>query len=159
MKINQSAFIQDLLKSENMTDCNSVTILIKAGCFIKISKHDDYKEVEIKPYQQLIGKLMYLLCGTRPDITFGIGQFNKYNLDLRIGHMKAAKKMIRYLKGTMYLGLIYGAKVKDKGETKASIAPSPFGLIEYGDSSYAGDHEDRKSVMGYYYFINKAIIS
>ncbi len=159
MKIDQSAFIRDLLESENMTDCNSVSIPIKAGCFIEMSEHNDYKEVEIKPYQRLIGELMYLSCETRPDIALAVGQLSKHNSDPRIGHMKVAKKVVCYLKGTMHLGLIYGAKAKDKGETKAPIAPSLFGLIGYGDSSYAGDPEDRKSVMRYCYFINRAIVS
>ncbi len=102
---------------------------------------------------------MYLSCGTRPDIAFVMGQLSKHISDPRIGHIKATKKVVCYLKGTMHLGRIYGAKAKDKGETKAPIAPSPFGLIGYGDSSYAGDPEDKKSVMGYCYFINGAIVS
>lgn len=73
--------------------------------------------------------------------------------------MKAAKKVVRYLKGRMHPGLVYGSQLKDEGETKAPTAPSPFGLIGYRDSSYAGDPEDRKSVMGYCYFINGAIVS
>ncbi len=59
LKINQSSFIRDLIESENMTDCNSVSIPIKAGCFIEMSKPGDYGEGDIKPYQRLIGKLMY----------------------------------------------------------------------------------------------------
>lgn len=63
------------------------------------------------------------------------------------------------MKGTIHLGLIYGGHLKDEGETKAPITPSPFGLIGYGDSSYAGDPEDRKIVIGYCYFINGAVVS
>ena len=59
LKINQSSFIQDLIESEIMTDCYSVSIPMKAGCFIEMSKPGDYKEVDIKPYQRLNGKLMY----------------------------------------------------------------------------------------------------
>ena len=73
--------------------------------------------------------------------------------------MKAAKKVVYYLKGTMHLGLIYDGHLKDKRETKALIIPSPFGLIGYGDSSYAGDPENKKSVMRYCYFINGTVVS
>ena len=142
-----------------MTDCNSVNILIKIRCFIDMQEPKDYKEVKIKPYQQLIGKLMYLLCGTRPDIFFAVRQLNKYNADLQIGHMKAAKKVICYLKNIMHLGLIYNGNLKYEGKAKVLITPSLFGLIRYENSSYARDPEDRKFVMGYYYFINRAIIS
>lgn len=60
--------------------------------------------------------------------------------------------MIRYLKGTIHLRLIYGAK------TKALIAPSLFRLIKYGNKSYIGDFGDTKSVMRYCYFIHGAIV-
>lgn len=102
---------------------------------------------------------MYLSCGTRPDNAFAVGQLSKHNADPRVGHMKAAKKVVRYLKGTMHLGLVYGSYPKDEGDTRAPNAPSRFVLVGYGDSSYAGDPEDRNSVMGYCYFINGAIVS
>ena len=57
-----------------MIDYNSINILMKAGRFIDIQEPRDYKKAEIKSYQQLIGKLTYLLCDTRPDISFAIGQ-------------------------------------------------------------------------------------
>ena len=73
--------------------------------------------------------------------------------------MKVAKKIVRYLKDTMHSRLIYGGHLKDEGETKAPVTPSPFRLIRYGNSSYAGDPEDKNSVMGYCYFINRAVVS
>ena len=155
LKINQSSFIRDFIESENVTDCNSVSIPMKAGCFIEMSEPGDYEEVDIKPYQRLIGKLMFLSCDTRPDIAFAVGQLSKHNSDPRAGHMKAAKKVVRYLKGTMHLGLVYGSQ--PQSETLAALLP--FGLIGYRDSSYAGDLEDRKSVMDYCYFPNGAFVS
>ena len=73
LKIDQSAFIHNLFKSENIANYNSVNIPMKARYFIDIQEPEDYKEAKIKSYQQLIAKLMYLLCGTRPDIFFAIG--------------------------------------------------------------------------------------
>lgn len=73
--------------------------------------------------------------------------------------MKVAKKVIRYLKGIIHLGLVYRSQLKDEGEIKASTILSPFRLIRYRDSSYTRDPKDRKSVMKYYYFINRAIVS
>lgn len=73
LKIDQSAFIRDLLEEENLTDCNAINIPMKAGSFIEMHEEDDYKEADIKIYQPLIGKLMYLSCGTRPDIVFAMG--------------------------------------------------------------------------------------
>ncbi len=98
---------------------------------------------------------MYLSCDTRPDIAFAVGQLSKHQSDLRAGHMKTAKKVVRYLKGMMHLGLVYGSQ--PQSETPA--ASSPFRLIGYRDISHSGDTEDRKSVMDYCYFFNGAVVS
>lgn len=170
LKIDQSAFIRDLVEEEGMRDCNPVNTPMKTGNFIEMQGEDDYEEVDLKVYQRLIGKLMYLSCGTRPDISFVVGQLSKRNADPRVGHLKAAKRVVRYLKGTMHLGLMYGsredAQSQPDKETKAStsqakapVSPPPFGLVGYADSNYAGDPEDRKSVMGNCFFLHGAIVS
>ena len=104
---------------------------MKAGCFIDMQELKDYEEAKITPYQQLISKLMYLLYNIRPDISFIVGQLIKYNADPQIRHIKAAKKVVRYLKSIMHIGLIYDGHLKDEGETQAQITPFPFGLIRY----------------------------
>lgn len=59
----------------------------------------------------MIGKLMYLSCGTRPDIAFVVGPLNRHNADPRVGNMHAAKRVVRYLKGSMHIGLVYNQKI------------------------------------------------
>lgn len=86
-----------------MNNCNSIYILIKTGCFIKMSKFDDQEKVDFKFYQQLIEKLINLLYSTRSNITFAIDQLSKYNADPRIGYMRIAKKIVQYLKSIIYI--------------------------------------------------------
>lgn len=153
LKIDQSAFIRDLVEEEGLSGCNPTSIPMKAGNFIDMQEEDDYEEADLKTYQRLVGKLMYLSCGTRPDIDFVVGQLSKRNSDPRMGHLKAAKRVLRYLKDTMHLGLNYGDILKSDGQTKAPVTSSPYGLVGYTDSNYAGDLEDRKSVMGYFFYL------
>lgn len=161
MKIDQSAFIRDLIEEESMSDCNSVNIPMKAGNFIDIPEADNYEEADLKTYQRLVGKLMYLLCETRPDIAFVVGQLSRRNADPRVSYFKAAKRVVRYLKGTMHLGLTYGSPLQFTEQTKAPIPTNtePYSLIGYADSNYAGDPEDQKLVMGYCFYLNGAVIS
>lgn len=70
LKIDQLAFIENLLKEENLADCNSVNIFMKVGSIIKMNKAGNYKETYLKAYKRLIRKLMYLSYSTRPDIAF-----------------------------------------------------------------------------------------
>lgn len=73
MTIDQSVFVQDLVIKKRLTDCNANVIPMKAGSSIKMTDPEDYKEADLRTYQRLIGKLIYLVCGTRPDIAFAIG--------------------------------------------------------------------------------------
>lgn len=122
---------------------------MKAGSVIKINKTNDYKETDLKAYQRLIGKLIYLSYGIRPDIAFGVRQLSKRNADLRVGHLKAAKRVIRYLKGTMQMGIIYRV---------SNLNPALYRLVEYTDSNYVEDPKDKKSIMSHCFFINGAVV-
>lgn len=93
---------------------------MKAGSSIEMGEHDDYEEAELKLYQRLIGKLMYLSCGTRPDIAFVVGQLSRHNADPRVGHMRAAKRVIRYLKGSC---ISASSIIKEQSEAKQMKVP------------------------------------
>ncbi len=155
MKIDQSAFIQDLVIKEGLTNCNANIILMKTGSSIKMSNPKDYKEAHLCTYQQLIKKLIYLACDTCPNIAFVVRQLSKHNADPRKGHLQVAKRVVRYLKGTIEMGLIFG---QETANCHLREAP-PYGLIGYADSNFAGDLENRKLVMGYSFFLNRAVVS
>lgn len=74
-----------------------------------MSEYNNYKKAKIKLYQQLIEKLIYLLYDTRPNISFAIDQLSKHNSNSRMSYIRVAKKVIYYLKGNIYLELIYRA--------------------------------------------------
>lgn len=77
-----------------MNNFNSVNIPMKTSYFIKMTEYNNYEKAEIKPYQQLIKKLIYLSFSTRLDIAFAIRQVNKHNLDPKIGHITVIKKVV-----------------------------------------------------------------
>lgn len=51
---------------------------------------------------------MYLGYRTRPDIAFVVGQLSKHNADPKRGYLQAPKIVIKYLKGTMQMSLVFG---------------------------------------------------
>lgn len=69
-----------------------------------------------------------------------------------------AKKVVHYLKGIIHLELVYRVIVKNKRITKVSIIFFSFRFIRYRNNSYIRDSEDRNSIIGYYYFMNGAIV-
>ncbi|GJX31989.1 hypothetical protein Tco_0241844 [Tanacetum coccineum] len=96
-------------------------------------KDEDGEEVDVHLYRSMIGSLMYL-TSSRPDIMFAVCSCARYQVNLKVSHLHAVKRIFRYLKGQPKLGLWYK---KD----------SPFDLVAYTDSDYAGASLDRKSII------------
>ena len=99
-------------------------------------------------FRQIVGSLRYL-CNSRPDICYSMSVIRKFMHDPRKPHLIAAKRILRYVKGTMKYGLLfpYGAK-SEVNE-----------LIGYSYSDWCGDLTDRKSTSGYVFKFNDAAIS
>ncbi|GKD80025.1 putative ribonuclease H-like domain-containing protein [Tanacetum coccineum] len=118
----------------------------KDGIFISQDKYDeDGEEVDVHMYRLMIGSLMYL-TSSRPDIMFAVCVCARYQVNPKVSHLHALKRIFRYLKGQPKLGLWYP---KD----------SPFDLVAYTDSDYAGASLDRKSTIGGCQFLGCRLIS
>ncbi len=57
---------------------------------------------------------MCLSCGIKPNIIFVVDYFSRENANPKISYLKAAKQVIRYLKGIIYLGTIYKTGTNEK---------------------------------------------
>ena len=60
-------------------------------------------------YASVVGRLMYVVVCTRPDIAFVVGIVNRYMSNPRKEHWTAVKWMLKYLKGTSSVCLRYGS--------------------------------------------------
>nr|GEV01118.1 uncharacterized mitochondrial protein AtMg00810-like [Tanacetum cinerariifolium] len=94
-------------------------------------KDPDGEDVDVHTYRSMIGLLMYL-TSSRPDIMFAVCACACFQVTPKASHLHTIKRILRYLKGKPHLGLWY---LKD----------SPFDLVAYSDSDYAGASLDRKS--------------
>ncbi|GKC08827.1 putative ribonuclease H-like domain-containing protein, partial [Tanacetum coccineum] len=108
-------------------------------------KDADGEDVDEHLYRSMIGSLMYL-TSSRPDIMFAVCACARFQVNPKSSHLHAVKRIFRYLKGQPKLGLWYP---KD----------SPFDLVAYTDSDYAGASLDRKSIIGCCQFLGCRLIS
>ncbi|GJY56759.1 putative ribonuclease H-like domain-containing protein [Tanacetum coccineum] len=108
-------------------------------------KDADGEDVDEHLYRSMIGSLMYL-TSSRPDIMFAVCVCARFQVNPKVSHLHAVKRIFRYLKGQPKLGLWYP---KD----------SPFDLVAYTDSDYAGASLDRKSTTGGCQFLGCRLIS
>nr|GEW03036.1 copia protein [Tanacetum cinerariifolium] len=89
------------------------------------------KLVNETSYRGMIGSLMYLTA-TSLDIQFFIVLCARYQSNPKESHLIDVKRILRYLKGNLTLGMYY-------------LKCSSFDLKGYSDSDYAGWNMDRKS--------------
>ncbi|KAG6390348.1 hypothetical protein SASPL_148082 [Salvia splendens] len=120
-----------------MEDCKPINTTVECG--IKLSKNDKEEKVDLTLYKSLVGSLRYLTC-TRPDILYATGLVRRYIENPTTTHFKVAKRILRYLKGTIDYGLLYSAT-------------NDYMLVGYSDSDWAGDTDDRKSTSGYVFYM------
>nr|GEZ47491.1 hypothetical protein [Tanacetum cinerariifolium] len=105
----------------------------------------DGEDVDVLTYRSMIGSLMYL-TSSRTDIMFVVCACARFQVTPKASHLHAVKRIFRYLKGKPHLGLWYP---KD----------SPFDLVAYSDSDYAGASLDTKSTTGGRQFLGCRLIS
>lgn len=98
---------------------------------------------------------MYLSCGTHPDIAFVVGQLSCHNSNPQIRYLCIVKQVLRYLKETITLGIKWKNNFADH---RLGRKYRELGVVRYADSSYAGNLEDKKSIIGYCFFFSRVII-
>ena len=91
---------------------------------VALSKEDKSKDVDQKLYSGMIGSLLYITA-SRPNIMHSVCLCIRYQSQPKETHLKAVKRILRYVKYTLDYGLFYS-----KNNT--------FDLISYCDADYAG---------------------
>lgn len=88
------------------------------------------------PYRSIVGSLMYLMVCTRPDLGACLSVLSRYLQNPGREHWESAKRALRYVKGTMGLGILY----------RRCPVEAPVGFC---DASYGGVPHMRRSTTGY----------
>jgi hypothetical protein len=141
--MNQAKFVNDLLVKFQMEGCDSEPTPQVQG--LPAESKQTEEDINL-PYRSLVGALQYLVSATRPDIAFAVRFLSSHNHDYTKAHWKMAKRVLKYLKGTLTLGLQYGGNV--------SATP-----VAYSDADFANDKEDSKSISGSIVMLGGAAIT
>ena len=104
-------------------ECNLVAIPMEKN--LKLTSEEGKSFEDPTKYRQLVGRFIYLSV-THPDITFVVEILSRFMHHPCEGHWVAAKRALKYLKGTQTYGIKY-SKVLD------------FHLVGYSDSYFDGD--------------------
>lgn len=144
--VSQRKYTLTVLERFQMSECNGCKTPSTAD--LKLSKTmcptdtDENDLMKTKPYRAVIGSLMYLMLGTRPDLAYLVRECSQFLDNPGLMHWRAAKRGLRYLKETIDWGLRLGG-IKWASERLDNH------LDAYADADFANRVDDRKSVAGY----------
>jgi hypothetical protein len=138
LTMGQPGYIQGLLEEFGMEDCIPVITPISC-CFNDEDQNDSTPliEEELEKFRTILGSLIYLLK-TRPDISYAVSRLSMRSNEATQKDMQAIKRILRYLKGTTFLGLTFFP----------SECTDITKLFVWVDAAYA-IHKDRRSHSGY----------
>nr|GEV90530.1 retrovirus-related Pol polyprotein from transposon TNT 1-94 [Tanacetum cinerariifolium] len=140
---NQSKYIKEMLKKFGLEYSKPMKTPMSSDT--KLTKDEECESVYSTKYRGMIGTLLYLTA-SRPDSMFSVCLCARFKEAPKTSHLEAVKRIFRYIKGTMHLGLWYPKRTDIK-------------TIVYADSDHAGDYVDRKSISGICTFVRCCLTS
>lgn len=162
--VSQQAYLEGVLRRFDMLDAHPKGTPMDTA--LRISKNapaDAHgqsaiaKEKIKKEYQQMLGSLLFAAIMTRLDIANACSQLGRVMSDPNEDNLAALKRVMRYIKGTIDLGI----KFENKEWTPPGAAKpiSPLTPVAYSDSDWASNHDDRTSTSGFVVMLAGAPIS
>jgi hypothetical protein len=140
--ISQTKYTFDLLKKFGMDKAKPIKTPMGINGHLDLDMGG--KSVDQKVYHSMTGSLLYL-CASRPNIMLSMCMHATFQAAPKECHLRAVKRIMRYLVLTPYLGIWY-----PKG--------AHFELIGYSDMDYAGCKVDRKSTFGTCRFLGRSTV-
>ncbi|KAI0992483.1 hypothetical protein K3495_g15702, partial [Podosphaera aphanis] len=146
--LTQDAYCRQILERFGMDNCRPSETPMAPGYEVFLVPNTGQASVtEIKEYQSKIGSLLYLAVHTRPDISYSVSVFSRYLTNPSLNHIKGVDRILRYIKGTINLGIMYDGTASDTS------------LYCHSDSDWGGNKASRRSTGGSVFFLAGGVIS
>ncbi|KAL0411315.1 UNVERIFIED_CONTAM: Retrovirus-related Pol polyprotein from transposon TNT 1-94 [Sesamum latifolium] len=146
--LTQSSYIEKVLKRFKMQHSKRGLLPMRHG--VKFSKKqspktdDKLKRMSHIPYASAVGSIQYAVQCTKPDVAYALSVTSRYQACAGEAHWRTVKNILKYLKRTKDMFLIYGG-----GEL----------ILEgYSDASFQSDDDDAKSQSGFMFKLNGGVV-
>ena len=130
---SQQSYVEQLLRTQGMETANGCRTPCATVRLEELEGADDVLPCDAREYRAIVGQLLWLSGATRPDICFAVHCLTRHYHKPQVKHMRAAKRIVRYLARTRTWGICLSAG----GD-----------LVAYVDADWAGDPVTRRSVSG-----------
>ena len=148
--LSQSTYLDKVLKKFKMVHAKKGFLPMLQGKTLSKTQcptmADERERMSKIPYASAIGSIMYAMLCTRPDVSHALSLTSRYQSDPGEEHWTAVKNILKYLRRTKDMFLVYGGceELAVKG---------------YVDASFDTDPDDSKSQSGYVFVLNGATVS
>lgn len=142
--INQASYIHDQVELYHLEDVRSVSTPCEDH-FKDLCRNKDQNQITSHPYCLLIGALLWISNGTRPDITYAVNWLSAFMTSPTDVHWKAAQRVLVYLRDTSHYSINLGGL--------------DLTLSGHSDSNWAEQREDRRSTTGFIFCLGKSPVS
>ncbi|PKI40164.1 hypothetical protein CRG98_039447 [Punica granatum] len=147
--LSQTLYLDKVLKRFNMQDSKRGLLPMRHGIHLfkamSPKTPEEREEMAQVPYASAIGSLMYAMLCTRPDIAYAVSVTSEYQSNPGLDHWIAVKNILKYLRRTKDMVLVYGG-----GELR---------LDGFTDSDFQSDVDDKKSISSYIFTSNGGAVS
>jgi len=144
IKLHLKQYLQRILERHGMQDCNAVSTPMDPSVKL-VATTDADALADPKEYQQIVGEIQFAAVVARPDISCAVSTLAQFSVKPSSKHLAAAKRVLRYLKGTLDAGIVY--------------SPPAGEFTAYSDADWAGDLDSRRSRTGYVVMMNNGSIA
>jgi hypothetical protein len=146
LTLSQSTYLNKVLKSFNMENSNKGNLPVVKGVSLSMTQglaiEKEKCEMSDIPYAPAIDSIMYVVQSTRPDVALALSLMSCYQDNPRTSHWKVVKGILKYLKNTKDMVLVYGGSEEE------------LSIKGYVDASFDTDPDDSKSQTGYVLMLN-----
>ena len=142
LTLTQSSYIEKVLKRFGHFDDKPAPTPFDPSIKLMRNSSDVLDQMT---YSQIVGSLMYAMHCTRPDIGYAVGTLSKFTSNPGVEHWNVLIRVLRYLKGTINVGLHYST--------------FPIVLEGYSDATWNSDPNDSKSIIAWIFTLAGAPIS
>ncbi|CAL8085814.1 unnamed protein product [Prunus armeniaca] len=144
LHVHQLKYAVDLLRKHNLHHSKPVSTPLAAK--VSLSLLDGTPLASPTEFREIVGSLQYLTL-TRPDIAYAVNTVAQFMSSPRAPHLIAAKRILRYVKGTLDHGLVFRPQ------------PLTARLCAYSDADWAGCPDTRRSTSGYLVYFGSNLLS
>ena len=148
VSLRQTTYLKKVLSRFNMLDSRPISTPMDQGAGNTLMPSEDQADKDtITWYQSVVGSLMWPAMHTRPDIAYSVGVLSRYCSNPSPLHCKYLQRIMRYVAGTLDLGLVF-----KRHDTEDDI-------VGYSDADYAGTKDGRRSTGAYTFLLAGGPIS